>query len=292
MAVQRWRWWQWILVSLLVGGVLGFVFTRLDIDDTSIATRDLGFLLRHLNQRTDGGESIVDAIHVSPPMMDVNGNSIENVTFWVRAKNKTTGKWDPIEQYQVRVGRPLFKAAKDPNYSIRDFLSEQKKDLPSLNYRYNFYQETRFIWAASIGGSVLGIGILWPMLIKAMVKLGLGLPESEEEEKGIDLRRVSSRTASTAALTGVSVNDADRDQLAALNDRLEANVSGMLMEQDQLDDEAERKAEAAVIKKLSGEALPADEITPANSNDPREYGGEFYPVARPVVKKKEDDEDE
>lgn len=290
MSFQRWRWWQWTIASLLVGGLLGFAFTRFDIDDTSIATRDLGFMLRLINQKTDTGDSIVDGIRVSPPVVDVRGKSMENVTFWVRQKNKTTGTWDRTEQYQVRVNNPIFnERVATTNYaSMRDYLAEKKKEIPSLDFRFNFYQKPEVIWALSLGGSFVGIGILLPILIRAMVKMGLGLPEIEDE-KGVDLSRVSSRGASSPAFAGVGVTDADRDELAALNEKLESNVSDMLIQQDELDEEEERKAEEAVVKKLTGTTL-VDEGAPTQSDASREYGGEFYPVVRPGGGAKKDEE--
>ena len=288
MAVQRWRWWQWLLVSLAVGALLGFVFTRLDVDDTSIATRDLRFFVRHLELRTDTGEPVVDGIKVSPAINDVRGKAIQNVTFWVRQKNKTTGTWDRTVQYQVRVGQPIFDKSSPVNFAtINDYLADQKAKLPSLDYRAAWWQAPNAIWALSLGGSVLVIGILWPMVIRLMVKLGLGMPE-EEEEAGYDLSKVSS-SSPVVNSTGVGVTAADRDQLESLNEQLEANVGGMLLDKDEEDEEEERLIEQAVIRKLEGQPLQAHEVTQNQTAEERAYGGEFYPVARPVVKKEDEE---
>lgn len=286
MAVQRWRWWQWLFLSLLVGALLGFAFTRFDVDDTSIATRDLGFFIRHLNLRTDNNESVVDGIRISPPVLDVRGKAMQNVTFWVRRKHKETGRWERVEQYQVHVPQPVFAANVAKNYpTIQDYLAERAKEFPSLDYRYNRYLEPWALWTLCIGGSVVVIGIIFPLLIRLMVKLGLGYPEDEEPAR-VDLSRVSSRTATVSVGSGIGVTEADRSQLEALTEQLESNVSDMLIKREQVDEQKERQAEEAVVKKLAAAPMP-DEPAPViqREDEPREYGGEYYPVARPVVKK-------
>lgn len=281
MSVQGWKWWQWVLVSLFIGVLIGWTLTNRELDDPSVPSTSLGSFMQKLRMRTDTGEPVLTKIRVSPLVADDAGKMVQVVTFWERLKNKETGHWDPVRPYRMYTHVPVFPKAPRADYGIVDFLADQKKEIPALDAGFGWWQVPRNAWLLSIGGSVLLIGVAWPLCIRAMVKLGLGNPEAPAEA-GYDLSKVTARPTLRPA-GPVAPNEADAAELAAINARLQSNVSDMLVKAEKRDDEAERRAEAAVVRKLSDVPLETPD-TPATRNDDKSFGGEYYPVARPVNK--------
>jgi len=232
------------------------------------------FFRRNLLSRTDTGESRVSDIRVRPAVKDLQGNWVDSLSFRLATRNKDTEKWEIVEQYQVRFQRPPYGDS-PAGSSIIDYLKARQANTPTLVYSYQAWREPRWVWAISLGGSVLLIGVIWPLVIRLMVRLGLGQPE-RAIEKGYDLSKVSSRSAAPAI---VAAPVADRSELDALNAKLEENVAGMLIAEKPADVDDE-SPEAEVIRKL--DAQPAEPPAPAApAQDDQDYRGEYYPVAKP-----------
>ncbi|MGN6503922.1 MAG: hypothetical protein ACTHM6_00010 [Tepidisphaeraceae bacterium] len=286
MAFQRWRWWQWMAVAIVVGGLLGFVFNMQDVDDASIQSVSPGQFIRKLQFRTDQGKPIVTDIRVSPAMKDAAGHVVNAVTFWELQKKKTTGTWEPVREWRFYAGVPFYTRAPRPDYSILDFLAEKKKDIPALDYSTRWWQVPRTMYLLCIGGSVLVIGVLWPMLLRALVRAGLGAPE--EVDAGIDLSRVSSSSEDIPIPTRAAVSEEDRGKLDALNAALESNVAGMTIG-DSKPAEPASAAEVAkqeqAIRELPNAPLEHAPAAAAPKPTDDDYKGEYYPVARPAGKR-------
>lgn len=276
MGLQNWRWWRWGLVSLVVGGLIGFVLTRLDGDDASLNTVPWQQLRFGVERRTDKGEPVFTKIHVGPVVQNVYGKNVRSVTYWERMRNKTTGQWDPVRQFRVVTDVPLSPTSPRKDYSVLDFLAEKKKTIPALDYRYDWWWEPRNVWIGSVGGSVLLIGVLWPIALKGMVAVGLAEPP---EERGMDLSQVSSKSEEAKVPTGRVVSAAERAKLDAMNDDLEASLAKSATAHSNAA-APDRPGETAVkpLKIDTSEPVPA---AAKADEKPHDYAGEFYPVAKP-----------
>lgn len=310
MAVQRIRIWQWMLISLVAWGVAGaFLISSEDLDGSGDMTPRV-FLAR-LHETTDDGKPTINNIVISPATASANGKSVQRVSFTWTARHKVTKETETIPA-SVVADIPFIKTDENPDNRVSDYLATLKERMPELKYGYawwrvsglepsvppekregglagmirggvpfdrelHWWQYPRGTWIVLLVVSVVTIGIIWPMIIKLLVKLGFGLPP--EELAAFDLRHVSSRTT-TELPTRPGVTAADRDALANLTASLEQNVSGMLVTNDDLDDAHERKQEAALVKKLSNQPAEQTQVE-AKSDEPKDYTGEFYPVARP-----------
>ncbi|HEX8323084.1 MAG TPA: hypothetical protein VF595_04145 [Tepidisphaeraceae bacterium] len=280
MGLQNWRWWQWLLASLLIGAAVGFALTRLDPDDPSIPSTSFAMMRAKLERRTETGASILTDIRVSPVIMDHTDKPVQSVTFWERQRHKGTGRWDPTMQFRTVTPVPLSKLSPRADFGVLDYLAERKKEIPSLDYRFQWWLVPRNVWLMSIGGSVLLVGLIWPVVLKLMIKLGLAEPPAE---RGADLSGVRTTDSSTAMRSGSIVTADDRQKLAALNAELEANVAGMSV--GVAADSPDRPAAAVAPVQLPTER-PAEPSVPAvTPGKPEDFEGEFYPVARPIVKK-------
>ncbi len=316
MSVQRVKMWQWLILSVVVGVVMGFfLLSAEDLGGSGTLSRTEFYRL--VRSQTDDGKPVIHQIVISPIFQDVTGKSVQRVNFMMRLKDRQTGVWTDLPG-DTTADIPYIKTNDNPDNRLSDFLAILKKDRPELDYRFSWWQVSglkplatpatttgggvraffrgsypedreiswwqypRGAWMVIILASVLLIGVIWPMVIRLLVKLGLGMPE--DQTTGVDLSKVSSRSTTDApARTGMT--DDDMDVLGDLNARLESNVAGMIVDDDALDHDAEQKAEAAVIKKLSNQPAEraADESTPAK---PKDYTGEFYPVVKPGTSKK------
>jgi len=297
MALQRWRTWQWVAVALLVGAALGFVATREPADEPEGQSMAVSDFVRRIDRRTDAGDSVLTDILIEPARLTANDKPMQKVTFKEMRRHRETGQWAPVAQWWMAAPIPFF--ARPPegnkNWRVADFLAAKAKDIPSLDYQYawwqvaplekdterKWWQTTRNMFGLIVAASVLIIGVLWPITIRVLVKMGFGDPDVETE--GIDLSKVSSRSETPLAAAVPTADDAAR--LEALNAELEAKVGGMLVDDDRRDEEAEIREEQEAIRKLSSAPVEPVAADAAKAADRDFTGGEFYPVARPHVKK-------
>jgi hypothetical protein len=310
MAVQRIKIWQWVLISLVAWAIAGMVLiSSEDLSGPGDLNRQVFY--RELHATTDDGRPLINDLVISPVIQSANGRSVQRVKFTRLMRNRETGEINALPgDFIAEI--PFIKTDENADNRIGDYLAQLKTRVPELNYSYawwqlsglessvppearesgmhamirggvpfdrelHWWQYPRGMWIVLLVVSVITIGIIWPMIIKLLVKLGFGLPP--EELAAFDLRHVSSKTT-TDAPQKPGVTEADRDALDDLNAALEQNVSGMLVTDNSLDDAHERKQEAALVKKLSNQPAEAQAVS-EKSDEPKDYTGEFYPVARP-----------
>jgi hypothetical protein len=254
--------------------------------------------VQRIDRRTDSGDSVLTDIVIEPARTSANDKAMQKVTFKEMRRHRETGQWAPVAEWWMAAPIPFF--ARPPggnqNWRVADFLAAKAKDIPSLDYQYTWWQvaplendterkwwqTTRNMFVLIVAASVLVIGILWPIAIRVLVKMGFGDPDVETE--GIDLSKVSSRSeAPLVTAAGPTADDAAR--LAAINAELEVQVGGMLVDDDRRDEEAEIREEQEAIRKLSNAPVEPVAAEAAKVADKDFTGGEFYPVARPHVKK-------
>lgn len=311
MAIQRVRLWQWIVIAVAVGGVLGMFLISAD-DFGNAGTLQATTFYQRLHAKTDDGQPVIHDIVIYPAIQSANGRRVQRVTFMERRRNRDTNQWDDLPGDTV-AEIPYRKDISDPDNRIGDFLKQRKEVMPELDYRFawwrisgvepvegtqaslvrgnipfdrelRWWQYPRGAWIVLMTSSVLLIGLVWPLMIRGLVKLGFGLPE-ETQDTGVDLSKVSSRTRQETNVAAKGVTDEDLDALGDLNARLAASV-GDLSVTDAAPDEAEQKRhEAAVVKQLSN--APAEPTaTESKPEEPKDFKGEYYPVARPHGEKK------
>ena len=298
MALQRWRLWQWVAVSLLVGASLGLVATGEPADEPEGQSMSVSQFVSRLDRRTDAGDSVFGDILIEPARVSASGPVMQKVTFTEVRRHRETGKWDPVVKWWMAAPIPFFAKPPDgnKNWRVADFLAAKAKEIPSLDYGYawwqvaplpddterRWWQTTKATFGIVMGASVLVIGILWPLTIRLLVKMGFGNPDVEPD--GVDLSKVSSRSAAPV-ITAAGPTQGDAERLAALNAELESKVSGMLIDDNQRDEDAETREEEEAIRRLSDKPVEPITAEAAKSEDKDFTGGEFYPVARPHVKK-------
>lgn len=276
MKLTNWRWWQWGALSLIAGAAVAFAFTQVDPDSSVAQSVPFNQLRNRIERRTDTGESIVTRIRVSPVTLDGNGKKMQVVSYWEKQRNRVTGKWDPTQQFITRVSNPMGPVG---NKSITDFLEEVKKQVPTLDYKFQWWLEPKTIWLSCLAGSFLLIGVLWPIALQAMIKMGLAEPPDER----MDLSAVRTVDEPSAEPIGPLVTAADHQKLSDLTTAMEKNVAGMGLGSGGGGAEGRPHSDAPV-KDLGVGERPMPVAMPAVKEDPSDFKGEFYPVARPIKK--------
>lgn len=278
MKLTNWRWWQWVILSLPVGVVIAVAFLQIDPATSSLPSVPFTHLRFRLERVTDTGQSILTGIRVSPVYVDGNGKKMQAVTFWERQRNRNTGQWDPVQQLITTADVPLSNVG---NKTVMDLLADAKSRIPTLDYRFQWWLVPANIWAGAMGGSLLLIGILWPLALKTMVKFGL----AEAPDERMDLSAIRTTQDDVPDLASrPKVTADDHQQLADVTAALEQNVAGMATAGAGAS--AHRPHADAPVKDLK---LTAEPMTPATAaaapQESHEYGGEFYPVVKPHHKK-------
>jgi len=225
-------------------------------------------------------------VKVRPAVVDGQGKTVDTVTFRVLEREASPARWAAPGVYQVIFARPPY-ADQPAGSSIRDYLTSVQGRAPSIQFSYQAWREPRAIWAMCLGGSVFLIGMIWPMLIRLMVKIGLVAPLAKVDP-GYDLSRAPRKRTASVPLAPT----ADRAELDLLNAQLEAKVADMLMT-DSVSQDVSQDADVTPARPAQPGIRPLDApvaqapTTPAPQPGDRDYAGEYYPVARTGAGKKD-----
>ncbi len=164
-------------------------------------------------------------------------------------------------------------------HTVADFLADANKHGAHVKYTYIWWRSPKYAIQMWTLGSFLVIGLAWPALIQFMLRGGLGRPEKKKKR---EQRRYvpSSSSSSDPKKVEPLVTSADMAQLQAMEQSLIASIKAG---KDQLPQAPAAAAGPAAVKQLSGG--PAEPVVaPAAPEEPKDYKGEYYPVARPSGK--------
>lgn len=313
MMVQRIKIWQWILISLGVWGILGvFLISSEDLRGPGSMNRTVFF--RELHATTEDGKPIINDLLISPAIQSANGWLVQRVTFNRLMKNRQTGQIEQISADMI-AEIPFLKNVNNPDNRIGDYLAELQTKMPDLKYGYAWWrvsglqpdprkeksglmgwlqgglpddrelywwQYPRGAWIVLGVICVVSIGLIWPMVIRLLVRLGFGQPEDPVQT---DPGHVSAESSSEIPAKS-KMTQADQEELEALNARLESGL-GNLPITGSASHEVQSGHHRSILAGASGQTI-STESTPAmtNPDEPKEYVGEFYPVAKPKSVKK------
>jgi hypothetical protein len=238
----------------------------------------------------------MSVITESPLSVRMSMRCTNCVTFKEMRRHIKTSEWAPVASWWMAAPIPFFKIPPRQEFRVADFLQDKAKEIPSLQYRYAWWQVSTLpvdperkwwqtpgaMFGFCVGASVLLIGIVWPIVIRLLVKMGLGNPD--EEPAGIDLSKVSNRSPAPSLAATAPIREGAA-QLDALNAELEARMGGIAIDSSGRDEEAEIREEQEAIRKLSNAPVEPVAVDTKTDDEADFTGGEFYPVARPHVKK-------
>jgi hypothetical protein len=317
MNVQDLKRWHWIVIGLVVGLVVAYARAQMQAPPQFTVRHGLTVErfaeLARQAARTPPGETAQPPLlnlEIYPPIDGKNyvtGQYLHRVRagrpeyrefelnapipFIVPKPRESGGLAGMLERFRVDAeaggaAEPsAANAAPAPDFTVRDYLAATAPDLP---YSYHWWRQPSYASAAWIVGAVLVIGGVWPVVLNLMI--GAGLAPRPAPEPAYDLDRFS-REPEPAPAPASEVTEQDLAKLKALEAELERNLtaSGGTSPPDSIPPADAGNAPPAGAPPRPLNAGPL-EATPDldRPGEPREYRGEYYPVAHPAHRKKDD----
>jgi hypothetical protein len=351
MPIAEIKWWQWTLISMLLGTALAYMHLN-PFDATNITTMGMVRIERLINagQVTLGGQKFAPIINVvvypaiDLPTKSPTSDTPKVVQVKLFVLDATRGEYDPrvcntdvpyyphlplsattalanetpdtmaARYYGVKsVPRPVMQAIYDANTAIErnphgamragqrclmppkwtptvlEYLREQGEaiqkagggvaaDWLTPQVKYAWWAEPKTVWTMWMGGSVLVLGVIWPLALQLLIKGGFAPPP---REKLMDMSRYGKGTTEKAAaampVAAMTISPEEQERL----DALEAKIMADLKEQA-AKTPAPPPPEPVEIKKLGTEAVAPVAVQDHEIKTSKDYrGGVFYPVATP-----------
>jgi hypothetical protein len=288
MEIQDFKRWHWIVISLVIGAALAYARSMIAPDEqpSGRGVTPVEFVQK-LTQKTDKGYPLVQDVVIYPAQTapDSSGQSRE-VNFVVCSFLKPTkpgkGFYDPMHftaEVPFKVGNMV--EPKSEKYSVRDYMAEMQQQFPEVKVRYAWWAQKPAQFGIWMGGTLVLIGGIWPMLISLMVGAGLGKPKKEQDDYDLDrFGKTPEPAKAQQAKPAIPVGEMDR--LREMQEQMEKNLAGAGMQitgSGEATSAAGSTPGAPGIRKLTGAAVEVP-LTPAQDDESKEYGGEYYPVAK------------
>jgi len=206
---------------------------------------------------------VMQAIYVANRAIELNPHGV------LRAGQRCLmpPKWTPtVLEYFQQLGAGMQKAGG----VAADWLTPQVK--------YAWWAEPKTVWTMWMGGSVLVLGVIWPLALQLLIKGGFAPPP---REKLMDMTRYGKGTTEKAPaampVAAMTITPEEQERL----DALEAKIMADLKEQA-AKTPAPPRPEPVEIKKLGTEAVAPVAVQDHELKTSKDYrGGVFYPVATP-----------
>jgi hypothetical protein len=288
------RWWQWAIIGLLLGALAGSVRSfYADIPDAGVheTLSQKEFERDLFRKSSDGKSSYFDSLKVVP--FENRQIIIGEYTVTAHHRDPKNPKARPTVTHESRRFRmvptvpykpgPRFKGDFPKNLTVAEFLGWVQQHHPALNvrYRYNSWDTPKTQFAMWIGGSVLLFGLVWPVTINFLTFGRPWRPKPPKEE--YDLDRFGKGEPEPPPPPPPEVDHgAIHSQIAAIEAELEAGTTASTAPAPSSTVE-DRPADASV-RKLDAGPLEAPS-TRDESQEKKDYAGEFYPTTTHVTKK-------
>jgi hypothetical protein len=295
MRIEDLKRWHWILIGVVVGLALGFVWSGID-RDSEIANygRDR-FIMDVRRQITENGKQVprVQNIRIAPPVEGAYKKPVQAVLFDIYdpgTKSLTTQRIDAEVPFirENQWGRYYRDVPFNAKNSVQDYLVYLQKQFPHIAYRQAWERDVYATYGMWTLGSVIVIGGLWPTVINLLVGAGMGKRSEKKEQAYLDQFGQGGDEEAFPQPEAKVVTAADQQQLADVTAALEQNVAGLAMTAaPEASTQAPALATSAAIRQLAGGPVDPVKVGPKDDDGPKHYEGEYYPVVRPVVKKED-----
>jgi hypothetical protein len=293
MRLERVSWGKWIALALAVGTVIAWLHVTVGqtaVVQTHAQVQFIAMLNRKPVSGGDGKEYpwiksilVYPAIDLMQPYAKATSRKAQVTYQMLTAASK--GAWQYVPKSSL-VDDPIDLGGKGPQ-PLMIYLAGVAKDRPWVSYRYAYWNEPRWTYTIWVGGSLLLLGVIWPLVLRRLAAAGYAGQEDDDRpslwqrlfgRKAAASPDADNGVASAAKTSPMSLSEDDLQRIAAM----EAGLGDFKVDHGpggEVDDEAEPE-----IKKLV--AGPLDSATaPVKQEVPKEYAGEYYPTATHVKKK-------
>lgn len=291
MEIENFKRWHWILISLIVGASIGgvMVFYGPDVDAYAKQSMNMAsfedLVINHnydgvalpLNVRVYPLSEIDDAVvgsvvryereDLANPRSEIKP-VMSPFLFSIRAPYPNAYRGNE------RVGPPeAFK-------SNLDYLQKLSAKFPDAKIQYQFawWTKPKAMMGLWIAGSLVMIGGIWPTVLNLMTGAGL----APKREPKADRRRYAEEVVEKKR---TEMTAAEKDQLAALEAKLQSSVADFLSNENDPDDATAGRQGTSPVKKLETAPLEPPPAAKPEEKEEIKYGGTYYPTITRVKKK-------
>lgn len=276
MDVQDFKRWHWIVIGVIVGLVLAYVWSSVEpnIPRSIGAATFANNLQLEITSRKSGAKTpVISKITVYPPIEGVYIVLGEQLT-----ETDTPGQY-LAKPFSLKATTPFDPAVRqgqgDPKETILSYLAKAKASNPNISYRYAWWREPGPCYLLWTIGSVIVIGGIWPTIINLMIGAGFG--RAKEEKSDYDLDRFKGEEEKAAARKQPTAEQLA--QLQRVEEQYRNSVGAGTGERAGV---GVAQTEEEVMK-LNGGPVEAHAVE--QNKEDHEYRGEFYPVDRGAKKK-------
>jgi hypothetical protein len=290
MGIENLKWRHWIVLGVIFGAALGYVRMQYPSQPSSYTIRH-GLSLQRFVELAEGrveqerrGGGLLDRLaQLARPAERHPGLRDVVIHPPLNDKNYVTGLYlqrvfsDGAHYVEFEMSAPVpfvvpgQRPPEDPNYTVREYLDEKA---PQIGYRYLWWKHptvSAAIWG--IGAAVL-IGGVWPVVVNLLIGAGFG--RHRESEPEYDLERFSHEPEPSSEPAEPATEE-ELEKLRALEEELARNLAAGASAPTEAN---VTTAEAsAAVKQLS--TAPLGPLAVQQTEEEKEYQGEYYPVARP-----------
>ncbi len=234
------------------------------------------------------------AVTIHPIEQGAYGRPVQMLTFECASYQRDRREW---------VYLPTAFRAELPYQPVTDFISSDKQpsmtnllklahaQAPWVSFRYAWWEEPRWTMILCTGGMVLLVGGVWPTIIDLLIGAGLARPRRTREERRREKEYLARFGKGAAdAQSGGPANEmtaSEREQLADVSAKIEEDLSASDIPGEAT---AETTAKEEPVKTLDGGPL---EASPASAEEEQKhYKGQYYPVALPPHRTKDNPSEE
>lgn len=277
---------HWIFISLVIGLALGAVRMG-DIEPTGQHVNQLQFELA-VTRFTRGQERrpLIENLRIGPPTVDARGREVQYVTGTIRQREynfEPRAFWyDATIPYPVRAGR--LRGREFSN--VEEYLQTLSGQFEHITFRTTGASERYKVLAVWTLGSLVIIGGIFPTILGLLTRAGLGPapdpPKPPEPKRPADPSPKPSRSSVPAG----GLTQEDQQRLLELEQAMEQRLAQDRSVSSPASPTSAPAPQQPIRKLQAGPVEPAPVMT-EKPEEPREYKGEYYPVARPTRKKSE-----
>ena len=284
MRFDLWKRWQWAIVGVLLGLGVAAVWAGapdFGVGDGRESFTDVGGReFRRQLRRVVAGTPVMTDITVYPRTTIVGAKVVDPVTFtltYLRGRN------EGATNYFYYADVPFEGSGENSYPDVRTFLGEVagKGRYDHVTYTYAWWRQPKTAYLMGALGGLLLMGGVWPTVLRLAARAG-GLPPAVEKESGYgDLGGRGAEPAPAAPAASVE-DDEEIDAVMAHYVNAGAPQSEDEAESAEEDAEAERR-----LRDLETAPLAPAASAARDAAERKEYGGDYYPVARSAAKRED-----
>jgi len=188
MRVQRVSWGKWIALALAVGTIIAWLHVTMGqtaVVQTYAQVQFIRALTQQPQKSPVTGEvfpyiksvTVYPAVELVQPYAKAASRKAP-VTYQLLTAASTKGAWQYVPKSTL-VDDPIDLGGKGPQ-PLTTYLAGVAKDRPWVSYRYAFWDEPRWTYTIWVGGSLLLIGIVWPLVLRRLAAAGYAGQEDDE----------------------------------------------------------------------------------------------------------------